>query len=111
MAIPIIITFFIVLALFIATVVSIAEEEHGKAVVLVLVIMLIIGLNNTLYTDKAENVSKGEYYTTQCQLIETNIDNGLFQSNTNKLKCGDVIENVTVDEYQQAIQAYQGSGN
>ncbi|MBF0693178.1 hypothetical protein IR150_17050 [Providencia alcalifaciens] len=45
----------------------------------------------------------------QCQLIETNIDNGLFQSNTNKLKCGDVIENVTVDEYQDAVKAYQES--
>lgn len=57
------------------------------------------------------NPIKGEYYTTQCQLIETNINNGLFQSNTNKLKCGDLIENVTVDEYQQAIQAYQGNGD
>ncbi|HHR6019708.1 TPA: hypothetical protein ACS7Z7_003394 [Providencia alcalifaciens] len=59
--------------------------------------------------DTEKNVIKGEYYSTQCQLIETNIDNGLLLLNTNKLKCGDVIENVTVDEYQDAIKAYQES--
>lgn len=32
--------------------------------------------------DKSEDVSKGDYYSTQCQLIETHIDNGLFQPNT-----------------------------
>ncbi|EOE1546025.1 hypothetical protein ACJ9E6_004104 [Providencia rettgeri] len=52
---------------------------------------------------------KGQYYLSECQLIETNIDNGFFQSNTNKLKCGDVIENVSVDEYQEAIKAYKKS--
>lgn len=54
-------------------------------------------------------IEKGNQYTNRCQLIETNIDNGLFQSNTNKLKCGDVIENVSVDEYQEAIKAYKKS--
>lgn len=109
--IPIIITVFLVLAFCIAVVVSIVDKEYGKATALIFVIILIIGLYNTAYVDKAESIIKGEYYSTQCQLIETNIDNGLFQSNTNKLKCGDVIENVTVDEYQQAIQSYQGNGD
>nr|WP_181375481.1 hypothetical protein [Pectobacterium carotovorum]ALG88491.1 Hypothetical protein [Pectobacterium carotovorum] len=109
--IPIIITVFLVLAFCIAVVVSIVDKEYGKATALIFVIILIIGLYNTAYVDKAESIIKGEYYSTQCQLIETNIDNGLFQSNTNKLKCGDVIENVTVDEYQQAIQAYQGDSD
>lgn len=58
---------------------------------------------------QTEEISKGEYYSTQCQLIETNIDNGVFQSSTNKLKCGDVIENVTVSDYKEAIEAYQNS--
>lgn len=56
-----------------------------------------------------KSLELGEYYSTQCQLIETNIDNGLFLLKTNKLKCGDVIENVTVDEYQDAVKAYQES--
>lgn len=58
---------------------------------------------------QAELAKKGEYYSTQCQLIETNIDNGLFQPNTNKLKCGDVIHNVSVEDYQDAVIAYQES--
>ncbi|CAG9437058.1 hypothetical protein [Providencia alcalifaciens] len=87
------------------------EEEFAKAAACAVVGLCLFGLYFSLFGEQTGNVSKGEYYATQCQLIETNIDNGLFQSNTNKLKCGDVIENVTVDEYQQAIQAYQGSGN
>jgi|GEM_PF-2080640 len=76
-------------------------------------VVLIIFAVGVLSGERAQRKSLelGEYYSTQCQLIETNIDNGLFQSKTNKLKCGDVIENVTVDEYQQAIQAYQLSND
>ncbi|MEX0425937.1 hypothetical protein KDV38_19810, partial [Providencia rettgeri] len=62
------------------------------------------------YIDNQKSLTdKGQYYLSECQLIETNIDNGLFQSNTNKLKCGDVIKNVSVDEYQEAIKAYKES--
>ncbi|HGY1116988.1 TPA: hypothetical protein ACNUX9_003863 [Providencia rettgeri] len=62
------------------------------------------------YIDNQKSLTdKGQYYLSECQLIETNIDNGLFQSNTNKLKCGDAIENVSVDEYQEAIKAYKES--
>lgn len=59
--------------------------------------------------DGVGDEEKGRYYATQCQLIETNIDNGVFQSNTNKLKCGEVIENVTVSDYQAAMAAYEKS--
>lgn len=72
----------------------------------------IIGIFYILFfQNEPINPIKGEYYATQCQLIETNIDNGLFQSNTNKLKCGDVIENVTVSDYKEAIEAYQLSND
>ncbi|MBW3117579.1 hypothetical protein [Providencia rettgeri] len=87
------------------------EEEFAKAAAVAVVALCFFGLYYSLFGERAGSVSKGEYYATQCQLIETNIDNGLFQPNTNKLKCGDVIENVTIDEYQQAIQAYQDSGD
>ncbi|EOE1546027.1 hypothetical protein ACJ9E6_004106 [Providencia rettgeri] len=110
-SIPTIITFIIVFTFCIALVILIIDEEYGTAGVLAVVNIVVIGFHHSVYSHNDENVSKGEYYATQCQLIETNIDNGLFQSNTNKLKCGDVIENVTVDEYQQAIQAYQGNGD
>lgn len=86
-------------------------EEFAKAGAGAVVAICLFGLYYSIFGEQTGNVSKGEYYATQCQLIETNIDNGIFQSNTNKLKCGDVIKNVTVDEYQQAIQAYQGNGD
>lgn len=86
---------------------ALIDEEYGKAALIIFAIILIIGLYKIEYVDKAESINKGEHYTTQCQLIETNIDNGLFQPNTNKLNCGDVIENVSVDEYQEAIKAYK----
>lgn len=90
---------------------ALKEEEFAKAVAGAVVALCLFGLYFSLFGEQAGNVSKGEYYAMQCQLIETNIDNGLFQPNTNKLKCGDVIENVTVDEYQEAIQAYKGNGD
>lgn len=87
------------------------EATYVFALMILLIGAVIFGAAILNEEDKSEVVSKGGYYSTKCQLIETNNDNGLFQSNTNKLKCGDVIENVPVDEYQQAIQAYQGSGD
>lgn len=106
------ITVFLFVVIFLVAIFTLLkEEEFAKAVAGAVVALCLFGLYYSLFGEQTGNVSKGEYYATQCQLIETNIDNGLFQPNTNKLKCGDVIENVTVDEYQQAIQAYQGSGN
>ncbi|WP_272662651.1 hypothetical protein [Providencia sp. PROV111] len=74
-------------------------------------VVLILFGGGAISDERAQRkyLELGEYYSTQCQLIETNIDNGLFQSNTNKLKCGDVIENVTVSDYKEAIEAYQSS--
>lgn len=86
---------------------ALKEEEFAKAIAGAVVAICLLGLYISIFGERTGNISKGEYYSTQCQLIETNIDNGLFQPNTNKLKCGDVIENVAVDEYQQAIQAYK----
>ncbi|MEX9225534.1 hypothetical protein AB7281_21420 [Providencia rettgeri] len=85
------------------------EEEFAKATALAVVGLCLFGLYFSLFGEQTGNESKGEYYATQCRLIETNIDNGLFLLKTNKLKCGDVIENITVDEYQDAVNAYQES--
>lgn len=106
------ITVFLFVVIFMVAIFTLLkEEEFAKAVAVAVVALCFFGLYYSLFGEQAGSVSKGEYYATQCQLIETNIDNGLFQPNTNKLKCGDVIENVTVDGYQQAIQAYQSSGD
>ena len=86
-----------------------SEATSVFALMILLIAAVIFGAAILNEEDKSEVVNKGEYYSTKCQLIETNNDNGLFQSNTNKLKCGDVIENVTVSDYKEAIEAYQNS--
>lgn len=82
------------------------EATYAFALMILLIGAVIFGAAILNEEDKSEVVSKGEYYSTKCQLIETNNDNGLFQSNTNKLKCDDVIENVTVSDYKEAVEAY-----
>ncbi|MGX2015063.1 hypothetical protein [Providencia huashanensis] len=60
-------------------------------------------------TDK--NMSLGRYYSEQCKLIEGNIDNGFFSSNTNRLSCNGSILNVTVSDYDKAIETYLSKTN
>ena len=98
-------------ALFWVFIRAISEGNTPQIIVSLTLMGIIGGLGMVVdYVVNQKSLDdKGQYYLSECQLIETNIDNGLFQSNTNKLKCGDVIENVSVDEYQEAIQAYKKS--
>ena len=43
------------------------------------------------------------HWKNDCRLLETNIDKGFFSPAQNRLQCGDVIENVSADEYEKAI--------
>ena len=106
---PILVITIIFLGLALAGAIRAGEAKFGMGLAVIIIIMVIIYFIAFGSESKTEKISKGEYYSTQCQLIETSIDNGLFQPNTNKLKCGDVIDNVTVDKYQEAIQAYENS--
>lgn len=104
-SVAVIVIFFLGLAILGAIRMGEAKFAANLAIIVsALAIMLVFAL-----PDNTNEAEKGKYYATQCQLIETNINNGLFQSNTNKLKCGDVIENVTVVEYQDAVKTYQES--
>ena len=47
--------------------------------------------------------SLAHHWTHDCRLLETNIDKGFFSPAQNRLQCGDVIENVSADEYEKAI--------
>lgn len=102
---------FMVVILFLGVIIVATSKASEATFVFALMVLLIglviFGVAILNEEDNSEVVSKGEYYSTKCQLIETNNDNGLFQPNSNKLKCGDVIENVTVDEYQEAVKAYK----
>lgn len=57
----------------------------------------------------SKKVELGMHYQTQCKLIETNIDNGLFSANTNKIECNGITDNVNMDDYNTAVSAYQNS--
>ncbi|HHR6502994.1 TPA: hypothetical protein ACS8CD_003561 [Providencia alcalifaciens] len=108
------VVFFVILMLGLAILGAIKMGEAKFAVKLTVIMLIFVFLALWLSSGKRKEkslsqISLGEHYANQCQLIETNIDNGLFQSNTNKLKCGDVIENVTVVEYQDAVKTYQES--
>jgi hypothetical protein len=68
----------------------------------------------SLYGPGAEknckNISEGEYYLTNASKpIEINIDNGFFNSNTNKLNCDGVIVNIPTDEYERLVLIYTES--
>lgn len=56
-----------------------------------------------------ENITLGSHYATQCKLLEINIDNGFLSSKTNKIECDGVIDNVSTNNYNNAISAYQDS--
>lgn len=109
MTFPILLIAVFLLGLALVGAIKEGEAKIGIALTAIIISMLSLYILAFGGDSQTEAISKGEYDSTQCQLIETNIDNGLFLLNTNRLKCGDVIENVTVDEYQDAIKAYQES--
>ena len=43
------------------------------------------------------------HWTHDCRLLEKNIDKGLLSPTQNRLQCGDVIENVSMADYDRAI--------
>ena len=55
------------------------------------------------------NLKLGAYYTSECKLIETNIDNGFLSPNTNRLNCNGIIENVSASDYHSIMKDYDGS--
>ncbi|HDF2330332.1 TPA: hypothetical protein PC537_003987 [Morganella morganii] len=56
-----------------------------------------------------ERIAQGDYYLNQCQLTETNIDNGFFSSPTNKLNCGGIIINVKKSDYDKSVSEYKSA--
>lgn len=43
------------------------------------------------------------HWKNDCRLLETNIDKGFFSPAQNRLRCGDVIENVSKADYDSAV--------
>ncbi|EKT62632.1 hypothetical protein OO9_18481 [Providencia alcalifaciens Dmel2] len=109
MAFPMLLVAVFLLGLLLVGATKEGETKNRISFTVIIISTLSLFILAFCFDSQTEAISKGEYYSTQCQLIETNINNGVFFLNTHKLKCGDVIENVTVDEYQDVIKAYQES--
>lgn len=95
---------------FAAAIICIRRGKEWFSFGFLLPILIILAFTSySLGLDKREKISAGDYYTNKCKLIETNISNGFLSSNTNRLDCNGVIENVNVDDYNSAIKTYQAS--
>lgn len=77
------------------------------------VTIISVFLGFTLFlTDTDEDIASittGKHYSTECKLLEVNINNGFFSGNTNKLDCGGVITHVSTVDYDASISAYNAS--
>lgn len=87
------------------------KKEKGKDSIFVLstfaVLCMLFGYGAYSHQEETDkNMSLGRYYSEQCKLIEGNINNGFFSSNTNRLSCNGSILNVTVADYDKAIETY-----
>jgi len=78
-------------------------------------IPLIVGVFFLTYPKQQEMADKNNNKTlseakkiASCKLIEENINNGLFQENTNKLDCNGVIKNIPVGKYDEYISIANG---
>lgn len=67
-------------------------------------VFLLIGYSLLFSTDsnKVPEVLS-HHWKNDCRLLETNIDKGFFSPAQNRLKCGDVIENVSKSDYDRAM--------
>jgi len=82
-------------------------EKNFRNVSGILFIFLICySFFSVLQTYFNENIpSEAEAkYITSCKMVEENIYHGVFSSNTNKLDCNGVIKNISVSDYQLAVE-------
>ena len=71
------------------------------------VVICLSGLGLMNFYSATDKPTPGEIsqakQLTSCRMIEENINNGFLSENTNKLDCGGVIRNVSVSDYQHAL--------
>lgn len=102
---------FILILLFVVLIITISGyniQFINPSIILMFILSGIGFLIDTINNEKTL-ANKGKYYMETCQLIDVNVDNGLFQSNVIKLKCGKAVEYITLNYYQKAIEAYKKS--
>ncbi|MEX5855276.1 hypothetical protein AB6H27_22535, partial [Providencia huaxiensis] len=80
------------------------ESFISRPLLLIPLVLAAILYSQAVYYE--EKVLLGEYYVKQCKLLESNISNGFLKSNTNKIECNGVFDNVSTSKYNNAIDAY-----
>lgn len=67
---------------------------------------IILGIGGLLLLNSDSEVSPEAYENAKkimsCKMIEENINNGFLAAKTNRIKCGDVIKNIDVSDYDEA---------
>ncbi len=79
------------------------DHVVGKSVALLCLLLGIGGLvtlnmDSEPTTEEYENAKK----IMACKIVEENINNGFLAAKANKMKCGDVIKNIDVSDYEKA---------
>lgn len=54
-------------------------------------------------------IEQGRFYTTECYILETDVEINLVYPHTHKLQCGPLIDYVDIKSYREAIKVYQDS--
>ncbi|WP_058914088.1 hypothetical protein [Entomohabitans teleogrylli] len=78
----------------------------NEALKWVIALCFVIGIYVLFFNTVSHEVSQAQqqqHWKNDCRLLETNIDKGLFSPAQNRLQCGDVIENVSKDDYDRVI--------
>lgn len=64
-------------------------------------VQLLSEIYSPVYTD--QDISEAKMIA-NCKVREENIYHGLFARNTNKLDCNGIIKNISVNDYDKAIE-------
>jgi len=60
--------------------------------------LIILNMDSDPTPEEYENAKK----IMSCKLVEENINNGFLSAKTNRIKCGDVIKNIDISDYEKA---------
>ena len=74
-----------------------------------LLIVLLAQIYFSMQDATKAQIEQGRYYTTECYILETNVEINLVYPHMHKLQCGPLINYVDIKSYREAVKAYQDS--
>lgn len=85
------------------------DHVIGKSTAL---LCLMLGIAGLVLLNSDSEVSPEAYENAKkimsCKMVEENINNGFLAAKTNRIKCGDVIKNIDVSDYDKAKEIAAG---